>query len=156
MRTERSSSVSQQGSIYSATEGKLAVGLQTISPGKLDILFPEIQPPQKRLAWSLYKRLGANWIEEARTTYHSEENVGQRGNKSVIEALMQKLSSLSQDFFPSSNYTFIDHFLTNICQGITWWSTFPDYAPMISRIVCLSAMTVAEHYKHLWEKKYEG
>jgi hypothetical protein len=32
---------------YSAQEGKMAVGLKTITPSKLDTLFPDIQPPQK-------------------------------------------------------------------------------------------------------------
>jgi hypothetical protein len=32
---------------YSARDGKMAVGLHTITPSKLDTLFPDIQPPQK-------------------------------------------------------------------------------------------------------------
>jgi DNA helicase HerA-like ATPase len=51
---------------YSSKDGKMAIGLHTLTPGKLDTLFPDIQPPQKRIAWELYKRLGATWIEKAR------------------------------------------------------------------------------------------
>ncbi len=141
---------------YSARDGKMAVGLRTISPSKLDTLFPDIQPPQKRLAWALYKHLGADWIERVRETYRAEGSVGMRDNKSVVEALMQKLSSLSQDLFPPSNYTFIEGALQNICRGIT---CLVDISGLRSedqnRIVCLSASAIAEHYKRMWEDNYE-
>lgn len=141
---------------YSAKDGRIAVGLRTISPGKLDMLFPDIQPPQKRLAWALYKHLGLNWIEQVRETYRAEGGVGIRANKSAVEALLQKLSSLSQDLFPASNYTFIENALQNICRGIT---CLVDISGLRSedqnRIVCLSASAIAEHYKHMWEDNYE-
>src|SRR5512136_2316192 len=93
---------------YSQRGGKLSIGLHTITPGKLDTLFPDIQPPQKRLAWALYRQLGATWIERARETYRTNGTVEIRAQKSVAEALMQKLSSLPADVFPTSNYTFVE------------------------------------------------
>jgi len=141
---------------YSARDGKMAVGLHTITPEKLDTLFPEIQPPQKRLAWALYKQLGKEWIEKARETYRAEGHVGVRAIKSVVEALMQKLLSLPRDLFPSSNYTFVESITQNICKGVT---CLVDISGIRSedqnRIVCLSASSTAEHYKRMWEEDYE-
>jgi DNA helicase HerA-like ATPase len=141
---------------YSSRDGKMAVGLRTITPSKLDTLFPDIQPPQKRLAWALYKHLGATWIENARETYRAGGNVEVRAHKSVVEALMQKLSSLSHDLFPPSNYTFIDSALQNICNGVT---CLIDISGLRSedqnRVVCLLASAIAEHYKRMWEENYE-
>ena len=141
---------------YSSRDGKMAVGLQTITPSKLDTLFPDIQPPQKRLAWALYRHLGAAWIENARETYRTGGNVDVRANKSAVEALMQKLASLPHDLFPPSNYTFIDNALQNICKGVT---CLVDISGLRSedqnRIVCLLASAIAEHYKRMWEENYE-
>ena len=141
---------------YSSKNGRMTVGLHTLTPGKLDTLFPDIQPPQRRIAWELYKRLGVAWIEAAREAYRVTGNVELRGNKSAVEALMQKLSSLPQDLFPSSNYTFVDSILQNICSGVT---CLVDISGLRSedqnRIVCLAASAVAERYKRMWEESYE-
>jgi DNA helicase HerA-like ATPase len=142
---------------YSARDGKMAVGLRTVTPAKLDTLFPDIQPPQKRLAWALYRHFGVDWIEKVRETYRAEGSVGIKAqNKSVIEALLQKLSSLPQDLFPASNFSFIDSALQNICSGVT---CLIDISGLRSedqnRIVCLSASAIAEHYKRMWEENYE-
>jgi len=104
---------------YSSRDGKMAVGLHTITPGNLDTLFPDIQPPQRRIAWELYKHLGATWIEKARESYRANGNLELRANKSAAEALMQKLASLPHDLFPPSSYTFIDSALRNICNGVS-------------------------------------
>jgi len=141
---------------YSSRDGKIAVGLHTITPGKLDILFPDIQQPQKRIAWELYRHLGATWIEKARESYRLSGNVEMKGNKSAVEALMQKLASLPHDLFPASNYTFVESALQNICNGVT---CLVDISGLRSedqnRIVCLSASAIAEHYKRMWEEYYE-
>lgn len=140
---------------YSARDGKMAVGLYTITPDKLDTLFAEIQPPQKRLAWTLYKKHGKEWIEKAREIYRTEGHVGVRAIKSVVEALMQKLSSLPYDLFPPSDYTFTGSITENICKGIT---CLVDISGLRSedqnRIVCLTASAVAQHYKRTWEETY--
>jgi DNA helicase HerA-like ATPase len=134
----------------------MSVGLRTLTPAKLDTLFPDIQPPQKRLAWALYKSLGADWVAKVRELYRAEGNLGIRAQKVVVEALMQKLSSLSPDLFPASDYTFIDSALQNICNGV---SCLIDISGLRSedqnRIVCLSASAIAEHYKRTWEEKYD-
>jgi len=82
--------------------------------------------------------------------------VALRAHKPVVEALMQKLSSLPHDLFPASDYTFVDSVTQNVCQGIT---CLIDISGLRSddqnRIVCLVASTVAEHYKRLWEENYE-
>jgi DNA helicase HerA-like ATPase len=141
---------------YSARDGKMAVGLRTLTPAKLDTLFPDIQPPQKRLAWALYKHFGADWIERVREAYRAEGNISIRAQKIVVEALMQKLISLPHDLFPASNYTFIDSALQNVCKGVT---CLIDISGLRSedqnRIVCLSASAIAEHYKRMWEENYE-
>jgi len=141
---------------YSAKDKKMAVGLRTITPEKLGTLFADTQPPQRRLAWALYRKLGKEWIESSLETYRTEGNVAVRAHKSVVEALMQKLSSLPHDLFPASDYTFVDSITQNVCQGIT---CLIDISGLRSddqnRIVCLVASTVAEHYKRLWEENYE-
>jgi DNA helicase HerA-like ATPase len=141
---------------YSARDEKMTVGLRTVTPAKLYMLFPDIQPPQRRLAWALYKRFGADWIERARETYKAEGNTGVRAHKGVVEALMQKLSSLPPELFPASNYTFVESALQNICKGV---SCLIDISGLRSedqnRVVCLSASTIVEHYKRMWEENYE-
>ncbi len=142
---------------YSQRAGKLSIGLHTITPGKLDTLFPDIQPPQKRLAWALFKQLGATWIEKARESYRTSGNVEIKAQKSVVEALMQKLASLPPDVFPTSNYTFVESVRENICKGI---SCLVDISGLRSedqnRVVCLSTSVVAEYYKRMWEEHYEN
>ena len=141
---------------YSAKDGKMTIGLHTITPEKLDTLFPEVHPPQKRLAWTLYKQMGKDWIEKVRETYRAEGHVGVRAQKVVVEALMQKLLSLPRDLFPASDYTFVESITKNVCQGI---SCLVDISGLRSedqnRIVCLAASGVAEHYKRTWEENYE-
>jgi len=141
---------------YSARDEKMTVGLRTVTPAKLYMLFPDIQPPQRRLAWALYKHFGADWIERARETYKDEGTVGVRAQKVVVEALMQKLSSLPPELFPASNYTFVEGALQNICNGVT---CLIDISGLRSedqnRVVCLSASAVAEHYKRMWEENYQ-
>ncbi|MBN2254052.1 MAG: DUF87 domain-containing protein, partial [Kosmotogaceae bacterium] len=51
---------------YSARDGKLCIGLRTLTPGRLWTIFPEIGRPQIRVARRLYEQLGNCWIEEAR------------------------------------------------------------------------------------------
>jgi DNA helicase HerA-like ATPase len=143
---------------YSARDGKMAIGLYTITPEKLDVLFPDVQPPQKRLAWTLYKQFGKAWIEKARETYRAEGHVGVgvRAHKSAVEALMQKLLSLPRDLYPVSDYTFVDSIVQNISKGIT---CLVDISGLGSedqnRIVCLVASAIAQHYKRMWEENYE-
>lgn len=141
---------------YSSKNGKIAVGLHTLTPSKLDMLFPDIQPPQKRIAWELYKHLGATWIEKSRESYRASGNIEMRANKSAAEALMQKLYSLPNDLFPASSYTFVESVLQNVCNGVT---CLIDISGLRSedqnRIVCLCASAVAEHYKRTWEEYYE-
>jgi DNA helicase HerA-like ATPase len=146
---------------YSARDKKMTVGLRTITPEKLITLFPDIGLPQFRLARKLYKKLGSGWIEEAREAYGTEGHAGvgrlsDYKNKSVIEALMLKLSSLSHDLFPTSDYSFVDNVTQNVCNGIT---CLVDISGISSeeqnKITCLTASTVAMHYKRMWEENYE-
>jgi hypothetical protein len=76
--------------------------------------------------------------------------------KHVIEALMLKLSSLSYDLFPASDYSFVDSVTQNICKGIT---CLVDISGISSeeqnKITCLAVSAVAQHYKRMWEENYE-
>jgi len=146
---------------YSARDGKMAVGLYTITPEKLITLFPDIGLPQFRLARKLYKKLGKVWIEETREVYGAEGHIGvgrlaDYKMKHVIEALLLKLSSLSHDLFPASDYSFVDSLTQNICKGIT---CLVDISGISSeeqnKITCLTASAVAQYYKRLWEEDYE-
>ena len=146
---------------YSARDGKMAVGLFTVTPEKLITLFPDIGLPQFRLARKLYKKLGRTWIQDAREAYGAEghQGVGRLADykmRHVIEALMLKLSSLSQDLFPPSDFSFVDSIIQNIAKGIT---CLVDISGISSdeqnKITCLTASAVAQHYKHLWEENYE-
>ncbi len=145
---------------YSAREGKMTIGLYTLTPEKLLTLFPDIGLPQSRLARKLHRKLGNAWIENARKAYAAEGHGGmgqlaEYKNKHVIEALLLKLSSLSRDLFPASDYSFIDSIKQNLCQGI---SCLVDISGMSSddqnKATCLEASTVAQHYKRMWEEDY--
>jgi DNA helicase HerA-like ATPase len=146
---------------YSAREGKMVVGLYTVTPEKLITLFPDIGLPQFRLARKLHRKLGKVWIEEAREAYGTEGHTGvgrlaDYKMKHVIEALMLKLSSLSPDLFPASEYSFVDSVVQNVSQGIT---CLVDISGISSdeqnKVTCLAASAVAQHYKRLWEENYE-
>jgi len=146
---------------YSARDGKMAVGLYTVTPDKLVTLFPDIGLPQLRLARKLFRKVGKTWIEEAREAYGAEgyAGVGRIADykmKHVIEALMLKLSSLSSDLFPASDYSFVDSLIQNVCEGIT---CLVDISGISSeeqnKITCLAASAVAQHYKRMWEENYE-
>lgn len=146
---------------YSAREGKLCIGLHTIHPGKLRTIFPEIGKPQARVARRLYEKLGSSWIEESLKAYGIEGYVGvgkiiNYKAKSVIEALMSKLSDLSPTLFPPSNYNFIDDVIKNVSSGIT---CLIDISGLSSEeqqnITCLTASNVAYHYKRMWEDNFE-
>jgi len=132
-----------------------------VTPEKLHTLFPDIAPPQIRLARKLHRKLGKTWIEEARDVYSAEGHIGvgrlaDYKMKNVIEALLLKLSSLSHDLFPASDYSFVDSVAQNICIGVT---CLVDISGISSeeqnRVTCLTASTVAQHYKHMWEENYE-
>jgi hypothetical protein len=82
--------------------------------------------------------------------------VGIRAQKVVVEALLQKLASLPDDLFPGSNYTFVDSAMENICKGVTCLVDISGLrSEDQSRVVCLSASAIAEHYERLWEENYE-
>jgi DNA helicase HerA-like ATPase len=145
---------------FSARDGKMTVGLYTITPERLLTLFPDLGLPQFRLARKLYNKLGKGWIEETREVYGTEGHAGvgrlaDYKMKHVIEALLLKLSSLSHDLFPPSDYSFIDSVTQNICRGIT---CLVDISGISSeeqnRITCLTASAVAKHYKRMWEQDY--
>ena len=146
---------------YSAREGKLCIGLHTLHPGRLRTIFPEIGKPQIRVARRLYENLGSTWIEESLEAYGAEGYVGV-GNiinykaKSVIEALMSKLSDLPPRLFPPSNYNFIDDVIQNVSKGIT---CLIDISGISSEeqnnVTCLTASNVAYHYKRMWEDNFD-
>jgi len=146
---------------YSAREGKLCIGLHTLHPGRLRTIFPEIGKPQVRVARRLYEKLGSSWIEESLEAYGAEGYVGVGKTinykaKSVIEALMSKLSDLSPTLFPPSNYNFIDDVIKNVSTGVT---CLIDISGLSSEeqhnITCLTASNVAYHYKRMWEDNFE-
>jgi len=145
---------------YSAKEGKLRIGLYTIHPGRLQTIFPEIGDPQYRLAKRLHERLGKAWIEGSIEVYGAEGYVGVGKvvgykNKSVIEALMHKLSDLSPKLFPPSDYSFVDDVIQNLINGVT---CLVDISGISSEeqhnITCLTASSVARYYKQMWEENY--
>jgi hypothetical protein len=146
---------------FSARDGKMVVGLYTITPDKIITLFPDIGVPQFRLARKLYNKLGKTWVEETREVYGAEGHAGvgrlaDYKMKHVIEALMLKLSSLSRDLFPATDYSFVDNVTHNLCEGTT---CLVDISGMSSeeqnKITCLAASAVAKHYKRMWEENYE-
>jgi len=148
---------------YSARDGKLQVGLGSIHPSKLQIIFPELGLAQARLAKKLFNEFGKNWVQEAleRYSYEGYEGIKKAvgyGHKGVIEALMLKLSSLASapEIFPNTDYNFIDDVIENISKGIT---CLIDISGLTSEhqqnITCLTAYAVARYYKIMWEQKYE-
>jgi len=146
---------------YSPKNGKMVIGLYTITPAKLVTMFPDIGYPQLRLARKLYAKLGKVWIEKVREAYSAEGYAGvghlaEYKMKHVIEALMLKLSSLSGELFPASDYSFIENIVQNISNGITCLVDISGIgSEEQSRITCLTASAVANHYKRLWEENYE-
>jgi DNA helicase HerA-like ATPase len=146
---------------YSTKEEKMRIGLRTLVPSKLSTLFPGMGYPQYRLANELYKKLGSRWIEEAREAYVVK---GQKGiaelagysNRTVIEALMSRLLGLNTTLFPASDYSFVDSVVESISKGITCLIDISGIASEEQHhIVCLTATGVANHYKRMWEERYE-
>lgn len=146
---------------YSARDGKLCIGLHTLTPGRLRTIFPEIGKPQVRVARRLYEQVGKCWIEKSLDLYNLEgySGVGKLINynqRNVINALMSRLSDLPPNLFPPSNYNFIDDVVQNISKGIT---CLIDISGINSEeqhnITCLTATNVAQHYKWLWESNFE-
>ncbi len=146
---------------YSARDGKLCIGLHTLTPGRLRTIFPEIGKPQIRVARRLYEQLGNCWIEQSLEIYNLESHSGigkliKYQQKNVINALMSRLSDLPPHLFPFSNYNFIDDVVQNISKGIT---CLIDISGLSSEeqqnITCLTATNVAQHYKWLWESNFE-
>ncbi|MGD8505881.1 MAG: ATP-binding protein [Candidatus Bathyarchaeota archaeon] len=146
---------------YSAREQRMLVGLYTIRPRKLSTFFPDISHHQVRLAQKLYKKLGSTWIEQSREAYGRDGYKGVAAfsdykSKVVIDALMLKLSSLSPDLFPPSDYSFVDDVINNLSEGVT---CLVDISGLSSEeqhhVTCLTASTVALHYKRMWEGNFE-
>jgi hypothetical protein len=146
---------------YSDRDGKLCIGLRTLTPGKLWTIFPDIGSPQVRVARRLYEQLGNCWIEEALELYRNEGHAGigrliNYQQRNVISALMSRLSDLPPNLFPPSNYNFIEDVVQNISQGIT---CLVDISGLTSEeqqnVTCLTATNVAQHYKRLWENSFE-
>jgi DNA helicase HerA-like ATPase len=145
---------------YSAREGKLCIGLHTLSPGRLRTLFPEISKPQLRVARRLYEQLGNCWIEQSIEAYNLEGHLGvgkiiNYREIKVINALMSRLSDLPPHLYPFSNYNFIDDVVKNISKGIT---CLVDISGLTSEeqlnVTCLTATNVARHYKRMWESNF--
>jgi len=148
-------------SYYSAKEDKMKIGLHTLTPGKLQTLFPEVGYPQFRFAQKLYKVLGAAWIERSVEIfvdggYKELGNKAGYGQKSVIEALMMKLQHLSPEIYPPSDYNFVDNVTENVSKGIT---CLIDISGLVAeeqhRIVTLTASNVAQYYKKSWETNHD-
>jgi len=146
---------------YSARERKMLVGLHTIQPQKLFTLFPDITHHQVRLAQKIYKRLGSTWIEQLLEAYGRDGYKGVAAltdykGKAVIDALMLKLSSLSPNLFPPSDYSFVDDVVQNVSQGVT---CLIDISGLSSEeqydVTCLTASSVALYYKRTWEGNFE-
>jgi DNA helicase HerA-like ATPase len=148
-------------SYYSTKGDKMKIGLYTLTPGKLQTLFPEIGYPQFRLAQKLYKTLGDAWIERtleifAGGGYKELGNKIGYGQKSVIEALLIKLQHLSPEIYPLSNYNFVDSVIENISAGVTCLIDISGLtAEEQHRIVTLTASNVAYYYKQMWESDHE-
>jgi len=145
---------------YSTKEEKLRVGLRTLRPWKLRNLYSDITPHQYRFAERLYTQLGEEWIEKACEEYELNGRPGvakiASAHRETIDALMRKLLSLDPRLFPPSKHSFIDDAIENINQGNT---CLIDISGIIAeeqhRVVCLAASGVANHYKRMWEEKYE-
>ncbi len=146
---------------YSARDGKLCIGLHTLTPGRLWTIFPGIGKPQVRVARRLYEQLGNCWIEQSLEIYRNEGHAGigriiSYQQKTVISALMSRLSDLPPHLYPPSNYNFIDDVVQNVSKGIT---CLVDISGLTSEeqqnVTCLTASNVAYHYKQLWERNSE-
>jgi DNA helicase HerA-like ATPase len=147
---------------YSTKEDKMKIGLYTLTPGKLQTLFPEIGYPQFRLAQRLFKTLGSTWIERVLEIFAhgGYKDVSSRigySQKSAIEALLMKLQHLSTDIYPPTNYNFIDNVTENVSKGITCLIDISGLtAEEQHRIVTLTAREVAYYYKQEWESDHEN
>jgi len=146
---------------YSVRERKMLIGLYTIQPKKLYIFFPDITHHQVRLAHKLYNRLGSTWIEQSQEAYGRD---GYKGvaeltdykSKAVIDALMLKLSSLSPNLFPPSDYSFVDDVVQNVSKGVTCLIDISGIGfEEQHHVTCLTASSAAFHYKRMWEGNFE-
>ena len=146
---------------YSARDGKLCIGLHTLTPGRLWTIFSGIGKPQVRVARRLHEQLGKCWIEQSLEIYRNEGHAGigriiGPQHKTAVSALMSRLSDLPPHLFPFSDYNFIDDVVQNISKGIT---CLIDISGLTSEeqqnVTCLTASNVAYHYKWLWESNFE-
>ncbi|PVX24998.1 MAG: hypothetical protein CW691_05885 [Candidatus Bathyarchaeum sp.] len=147
---------------YSARDGKLCIGLRTLTPGRLWTIFPDIRRPQIRISRRLYEQLGNCWIEQSLETYRIEgysgiKQIVPNAQKVVISALMSRLSDLPPHLYPPSNFNFIDDVVQNVSKGIT---CLIDISGLTSEeqqnVTCLTATNVAQHYKRYWENNFEA
>ena len=147
---------------YSARDGKLCIGLRTLTPGRLWTIFPDIGRPQIRVARRLYEQLGKCWVEQSLEVYRQEGHSGvgriiSYNQKNVISALMSRLSDLPRHLFPPSDYNFIEDVVQNLSKGIT---CLVDISGLTSEeqqnVTCLTATNVAQHYKRSWENNFEA
>ncbi len=139
----------------------MLVGLHTIQPQRLRTLFPDITHHQIRLAQKLYKSLGSTWIEQSQEAYGRDGHKGVAAftdykSKAVIDALMLKLSSLSPNLFPPSDYSFVDDVVQNVSKGVTCLIDISGISfEEQHHVTCLTASSVAFHYKRMWEGNFE-
>lgn len=146
---------------YSPRDKKMCIGLYTIQPKKLQMLFPDIGLPQLRVAQKLHNVLGERWIEQAREEYANEGYMGigkiiNYRNKSAIEALMLKLTNLSPEVFPSSGFNFIDDALRNVTHGVSCLVDISGIGQEEQQsVACLTASSIARYYKDMWEQNFD-
>jgi len=138
------------------------IGLRKLSPSDLEHLFPDLTFPQKHYAEKLYRKIGSpDWILKVVSKYFDEDVEGVRklvpGQKSVVEALLRKLSSLNEKVFIDLEYDFRPMVIEALINGKTVLVDISGLREETQKqIVTWVTASVINYYRELWRKNFEA
>lgn len=152
---------------YSSTqEGnqKLVIGLYSLYPSNLRLIFSDVSFPQVRLAERLFQKFGESWINQSINAY---EEGGSKNIKKllvhgarpdVINALMQKLCSpsIKGNLWEISDRNFVNYIVSNLSTGVSCLADVSDLSEKDKLIaVEMTVMRVANFWRKNWEENHD-
>ncbi|MGP3666857.1 MAG: ATP-binding protein [Candidatus Bathyarchaeota archaeon] len=140
------------------------IGLRKLSPIDLAHLFPDLSFPQKHYAEKLYRKIGSpDWIPKIVSKYLDEDVDGViklvQGQKSVVEALLRKLSSLNEKVFIDLEYDYDVRplIIEALANGKTVLVDISGLREETQKqIVTWITASVIGYYRELWRKDFEA
>ncbi|MCX8175706.1 MAG: ATP-binding protein, partial [Candidatus Bathyarchaeota archaeon] len=138
------------------------IGLRKLSPIDLAYLFHDLSFPQKHYAEKLYRKIGSHdWISKVVSKYLNEDVEGVirlvQGQKSVVEALLRKLSSLNEKVFIDLEYDLRPLIIESLINGKTVLVDISGLREETQKqIVTWITASVISYYRELWRKDFEA